>query len=155
MDCLLLHLFDLIGFYLAPLFVTHFCHLFVVPGLRVVWLEVSSIGACRPLRGAGFWYWDEDHRQSSHWLIFLGALSSLVVLDLALPPQAQASPLVWGLRPCKLPGVAKTKVSSVQFSYSVMSISLWPHGLQHTRPPCPSLTPEAWSNSCPLSWWCH
>ena len=44
---------------------------------------------------------------------------------------------------------------SVQFSCSVMSDSLWPHGLQHTRPPCPSLTPEACSNSCPLSQWCH
>ena len=42
-----------------------------------------------------------------------------------------------------------------QFSCSVMSNSLWPHGLQHSRLPCPSLTPEACSNSCPLSWWCH
>ena len=45
--------------------------------------------------------------------------------------------------------------SSVQFSRSVMSNSLWPHGLQHARLPCPSSTPEACSNSCPLSWWCH
>ena len=44
---------------------------------------------------------------------------------------------------------------SVQFSHSVMSDSLWPHGLQHTRPPCPSPTPGAYSNSCPLSRWCH
>ena len=36
-----------------------------------------------------------------------------------------------------------------------MSDSLWPHGLQHARPPCLSPTPEACSNSCPLSWWCH
>jgi len=41
--------------------------------------------------------------------------------------------------------------SSVQFSHSVMSNSLLPHGLQHTRPPCPSPTPEVYSNSCPLS----
>ena len=41
---------------------------------------------------------------------------------------------------------------SVQFSHSV---TLWPHGLQHTRPPCPSPTPGAYSNSCPLSRWCH
>ena len=45
--------------------------------------------------------------------------------------------------------------SSVQFSCSVMSDSLRPHGLQHARPPCPSLTPGVYSNSCPLSWWCH
>ena len=44
---------------------------------------------------------------------------------------------------------------SVQFSRSVVSYSLWPHGLQHTRPPCPSPTPAVYSNSCPLSRWCH
>ena len=36
-----------------------------------------------------------------------------------------------------------------------MSDSLWPHGLWHTRPPCPSPTPRVCSNSCPLSQWCH
>ena len=41
--------------------------------------------------------------------------------------------------------------SSVQFSRSVMSNSLWPHELQHTRPPCPSPTPRVHSNSRPLS----
>ena len=46
-------------------------------------------------------------------------------------------------------------VVSVQFSRSAMSDSLRPHGLQHTRPPCPSQTPRAYSNSCPLSQWCH
>ena len=39
------------------------------------------------------------------------------------------------------------------FSHSVMSSSLQPHGLQHTRIPCPSPSPGACSNSCPLSWW--
>ena len=43
----------------------------------------------------------------------------------------------------------------VQISRSVVSDSLWCHGLQHTRLPCPSPTPGACSNSCPLSWWCH
>ena len=45
--------------------------------------------------------------------------------------------------------------SSVQFSCSVVSNSLWPHGLQHARPPCPSPTPRIYSNSCPLSWQYH
>ena len=45
--------------------------------------------------------------------------------------------------------------SSVQFSRSVVSNSLRPHGLQHTQPPCPSPTPEVYSNSCLLSKWCH
>ena len=48
-----------------------------------------------------------------------------------------------------------TSISSVQFSRSVMSDSLWPHGLHHTRLPCPSPTPGACSNSCPSSQWCH
>ena len=42
-----------------------------------------------------------------------------------------------------------------QFSHSVVSDSLQPHGMQHTRLPCPSPTPGACSNSCPLSQWCH
>ena len=44
---------------------------------------------------------------------------------------------------------------TVQFSRSVMSDSLWPHGLKHARPPCPSPTPRVYSSSCPLSRWCH
>ena len=40
-------------------------------------------------------------------------------------------------------------------SHSVVSDSLWPHELQHTRLPCPSLSPRVCSNSCPLSWSCH
>ena len=42
-----------------------------------------------------------------------------------------------------------------EFSCSVVSNSLWPHGLQHTRLLCPSSIPGACSNTCPLSWWCH
>ena len=49
----------------------------------------------------------------------------------------------------------KLQFSSVQFSHSVVSDSLWPHELQHARPPCPSPTPRVYSNSCPLSQWCH
>ena len=44
---------------------------------------------------------------------------------------------------------------SVRFNFSVVSDSLRPHGLQHARLLCPSPTPRAYSNSCPLSWWCH
>ena len=46
-------------------------------------------------------------------------------------------------------------LSSVQFSCSVVSDSLRSHGSQHSRPPCPSPTPRACSNSCPSSGWCH
>ena len=43
----------------------------------------------------------------------------------------------------------------LQFSRSFMSDSLWPHELQHTRPPCPSPTPGVHPNSCASSQWCH
>ena len=45
--------------------------------------------------------------------------------------------------------------TSVQLCHSVVSHSLRPHELQHTRPPCPSPTPRVHPNSCPLSQWCH
>ena len=57
--------------------------------------------------------------------------------------------------------IQKTKImtsgpiSLVQFSCSVVSDSLRPHELRHARPPCPSPTPRAYSNSCSLSQWCH
>ena len=75
----------------------------------------------------------------------------------------QSSPegCVQSLLPCQLitsatySCVACVSLSvSVQFSHSVVSDSLWPHGLQHARPACPSPTPRACSNSCPLSRWC-
>ena len=48
-----------------------------------------------------------------------------------------------------------TQFSSVQFSRSVVSDSLWSHESQHARPPCPSPTPRVDSDSCPSSQWCH
>ena len=51
--------------------------------------------------------------------------------------------------------VSNTAPYAIQFSCSVTSSSLQPHGLQHTRLPCPSPTPGVYSNSCPLSRWCH
>ena len=49
----------------------------------------------------------------------------------------------------------KPVISSIQFSRSVTSNSLWPHGLRQARPPCPPPSPGAYSNSCPSSQWCH
>ena len=54
----------------------------------------------------------------------------------------------------KVPNVS-INVSSVQFTLSVVSDSLGPYGMQHARPPCPSPIPGVYSNSCPLSRWCH
>ena len=53
---------------------------------------------------------------------------------------------------CPCPCIDLRMFSSVQFTHSVVSDSLQPHGLQHTRPPCPSPT---YPNSCPLRQWCH
>ena len=57
-------------------------------------------------------------------------------------------------------GELAIKVSSahspVQFSSVIQScLTLWPHELQHTRPPYPSLTPGVHVHPCPFSWWCH
>ena len=64
-----------------------------------------------------------------------------------------------GIEPTSLMSVScigrRVLKHSVQFSHSVASDCLWPHGLQHARPPCPSSTPRIYSNSCPLSQWCH
>ena len=54
-----------------------------------------------------------------------------------------------------IPSYKSLTIQSIQFSDSVMSNSLWPHGLQHARLPCLSPTARASSNSCPLSQWCH
>ena len=62
----------------------------------------------------------------------------------SLDPKTLDTPCLW------------KPVSSVQFSRSIMSDSLWPHELQHARPPCPSLpAPKVYPNPCPLSRWCH
>ena len=55
----------------------------------------------------------------------------------------------------RIPWSMKSDKCSVQLSCSLVSNSLGPHGLQHTRLPCPSPASRAYSNSCPLSWWWH
>ena len=56
---------------------------------------------------------------------------------------------------CCMNSDMKFPLSSVQFSHSVVSNSLWPHEPQHARLLYPSPTPRVHSNSCPSSWWCH
>ena len=63
-----------------------------------------------------------------------------------------------GCQKIKGPVLALWRISSsdtLLFSHSVVSDSSWPHGLQHARPPCPSLSPGVCSDSRPLSQWCH
>ena len=54
--------------------------------------------------------------------------------------------------PCSY--ISERRPQSVS-SVTQLCPTLWPHGLQHNRPPCPSPTPRVYSNSCPLSRWCH
>ena len=72
--------------------------------------------------------------------------------NLPASPPHQLLHELWGQRRA---GVLLNKPSSVQFSRSVVSDSSRPHGPQHARPPCPSPTPGVYSNSSPLSRWCH
>ena len=62
---------------------------------------------------------------------------------------------VWGSQGGKKDNFFFSALLCLQFSCSIISDSLQPLGLQHARLPCPSLTHGAYSNSCPLSWWCH
>ena len=48
-----------------------------------------------------------------------------------------------------------TTIELLSVQFSSVTMSLWPHELQHARPPCPSPTPRIYSNSCPSRWWCH
>ena len=69
------------------------------------------------------------------------------------------SKVIWYFPSCNFltfdGGIYTYMLCSVQSSHSVVSDSLQPHGPQHARPPCPSPTPGACSNSCPSSRWCH
>ena len=71
---------------------------------------------------------------------------------LLLPDEAYPDPCALLL--ANLPSLTQTRLLLL-FSCQVVSDSLWPHGLQHARLSCPSLSPGVCSNSCPLSRWCH
>ena len=122
-------------------FVFLFCLLFRWGILRGVLLVV---GYCWALYSNGFLC------VSSHCLIFLWYPRVLEsVLFSGFPLQRLHA---WSLVRNK---DSTRGFSSVQFSWSVVSHCLWPHGLQHARIPCPSLTPEVYSKSCLLNQWCH
>ena len=86
----------------------------------------------------------EDLRCAFCWILMEGKLISHTYI-------CESSPRILWLNIT----IFSIQFSSVQFSCSVVSNSLRPHELQHTRPPCPSPTAGVHSNSRPLSWWCH
>ena len=77
----------------------------------------------------------------SHFLLLSNSSNTAPTTPMELIFTSQQWPYYW--------------MQSFQFSHSVVSESLRPHGLQHARLPCPSPTPGACSNSCPSIWWCH
>ena len=85
-------------------------------------------------------------------LIFLKYWKKKEILNVFSQGQQRAS-ISYKKKPAQKQ-VSKTWWKS-KWSYSVVSNSLWPHGLQYTRPPCPSPTPGVHPNPCPLCRWCH
>ena len=81
---------------------------------------------------------------------YLLTLNTSLLLSFTSYPSPQSG--AYRLRTFHIPGHC---LHLLLFSRSVMSHCLQPHGLQHTRPPCPSPTLEVHSDSCPLSGWCH
>ena len=72
-----------------------------------------------------------------------------------MPNCSLLTQLVKTLAMCRVSCIIQVQFISVQSSHSVVSDSLQPHELQHTRPPCASTTPKVYPNSCPSSRWCH
>ena len=104
---------------------------------HVHWVS-DAIQLSHPLSTPGF----------KHWLHYLKAVCLSLVTCMTF----------WAFASSSIKQVIKLSSHwcSVQFSYSVVSDSLWPpQGLKQARPPCPSPTPRVYSNSCPLSPWCH
>ena len=94
-----------------------------------------------------------SHSTQPHWFLYFSSnMSSMDPLHYIYPV-----PIILRVAMCDH-AVQTNKLFPficLQFSHSVVSSSLWPHGLQHARFPCPSPSPGVCSNSCPLSQWCH
>ena len=88
------------------------------------------------------------------FLVLFGGFFANIFLILAYATNPSVW-ILWAIFAGFIFKICSVQFSSVQFNCSVMSDSLRPHKSQHTRPPCPSLTPGVHSNSRPLSRWCH
>ena len=107
-----------------------------------------------------FYFIYHPRKKLDHW----NEDSSLIISGWAISSQVYAD-MMWPFKCSNFKDVSRDKkkslthnpenCSSVQFSHSVVSDSLQPHELPHTRPPCLSPTPWVYSNPCPLSRWCH
>ena len=149
----------------------------------IFWPRHTACGSQLPVQGSWQWKWSPNHWTAREFPVLCNFSSNPVTLmfffffnwnieiyNVVIVSAAQQSesapcihdfPLFWISFPFRSQGhwaefpVLNRRFSLVQFSHSVVSESLQPHGLQHARLPCPSPTPRAYSNSCPLSQWCH
>ena len=84
-------------------------------------------------------------------LLYLGGQQPGAMLDLCPKPNSKVSVPPWKFSKGRRGKLSALDHLGTLFSHSVVSYSLRPHGLQRTRFPCPSPSPEVWSNSSPLS----
>ena len=109
---------------------------------------LPGLGMVNVLSLHSFWRVCNDNTCMDHLYTFLFLFSCPVMSDSCMPwTVAHQAPVSMGF--------SRQEYCSVQFSHSVVSDSLQPHGQQHTRLPCLSPTPGAYSNSCPSRQWCH
>ena len=120
----------------------------VVSSAFLTWLQRKLLGA-----------WDQEEAiimsfssKIINIIMMMTAIANHLVLSCSIAKSCQPLCYIWTAeRPCSL----SLTISSVQFSCSVMSDSLWPHESQHTRPPCPSPTPGVYPKPCPSNRWCQ
>ena len=113
--------------------------LFFFPTFRILWLEVKL--QRRPTD-----IFSVHDLQNDSWENFFSSIYSEKILSRSF---------IFKRKKLEYSSISINLHMQHQFSCSVVSSSLWYHGLQHTRPPCPSPTPGACSNSCSSSRWCH
>ena len=104
--------------------------------------------------------WTEQNRDVENRLVVVGKSWSLLTTPAStqagdsVPGSSEGAKVTWA-PPLLCLHHLQVRISSIQFSHSVMSNSLLPHGLQHARLSCLSPTPRVYSNSCPASRWCQ
>ena len=92
---------------------------------------------------------DNNFRYANDTTLMAESEEELKSLLVKVKEESEKAGLKLNIQKTKI--IASSPIQSVHFSHSVVSDSLRPHGLQHTRPPCPTPTPGVHSNSCPLS----
>ena len=135
--------------------------------LMASWKHLQTTGGGRGRPGSELWGPSGAHTSESReiWVtwaevfgfyLFLTDFIFRSILGLHKKIAQKIQWILTSLLPWHMDSSVISILHSVQFSSVAQScLTLWPHELQHARPPCPSPTPEVYSNSCPSSGWCH